>query len=161
LPCNQGSTNGAIQPRHCRTQGSTNGAKTSGHRQRLPSEEEEEGRASHHPGKMRSVPKGAHNKRRGAVHDRGLQRQRVWLVMAAGGVRRGVNTTISQKRDAQRAGCRAPKRKGRQQQRGRWRRRMGRRGQWGRTPNLCTVRIRTLGAPGQGQMLDVYQRPDY
>ncbi len=28
-------------------------------------------------------------------------------------------------------------------------------------PILCTVRIRTFGAPGQGQTLDLYLRPDY
>ena len=42
MSCNQGSTNGAIRPRHCRAQGSTDSAETQGHRQRLPSEEEEE-----------------------------------------------------------------------------------------------------------------------
>ncbi len=44
---------------------------------------------SHQPGKMKSVPKGAHNKRTRAVRDGGLRQQRVWLVMAIGGVRRG------------------------------------------------------------------------
>ena len=33
-------------------------------------------------------------------------------------------------------------------------------GEW-RKPILCTVRIPTFGAPGQGQTLDVYLRPDY
>jgi hypothetical protein len=33
-------------------------------------------------------------------------------------------------------------------------------GEW-RKPILCTVRIPTLGAPGQGQTLDVYLRPVY
>ena len=78
----------------------TDSAKTPGHRQHLPTEEEE-GRASHPPEKMRSLSKGAHNKQTMAIHDGGLRQQRVWLVMAAGGVRRGVKTTISQKRDAQ------------------------------------------------------------
>jgi len=64
--CNQGSTDGARQPRHCRAQGSTDSAKTQGHRQCLPSEEEEEeGRASHLPGKMRSLPKGLTTNGRG------------------------------------------------------------------------------------------------
>ena len=50
---------------------SNDGAETLGHRKRLPSEEEE-GRASHPPGEMRSVPKGAHNKRKRAVCNGGL-----------------------------------------------------------------------------------------
>ncbi len=34
-------------------------------------------------------------------------------------------------------------------------------GEWLTKPILCTVRIPTFGAPGQGQTLDVYLRPDY
>jgi hypothetical protein len=58
---------------------------------------------------QRSVPKGAHNKRTRAVPGGGLQRQKVWPVMVAGGGKRGVNTTISQKRDAQGTGHRSAK----------------------------------------------------
>ncbi len=51
---------------------SNDGAEMLGHQKRLPSEEEE-GRASHPPGEMRSVPKGAHNKRKRVVRNRGLR----------------------------------------------------------------------------------------
>ena len=54
---------GARRPGHCCAQGSNYGAEMLGHRQRLPSEKEEE-RESHPPVKMRSVPKGAHNEGR-------------------------------------------------------------------------------------------------
>jgi hypothetical protein len=74
----------------------------------LPSEEEE-GRASHPPGEMRSLPKGAHNKRKRAVHNRGLRRQKVWLVTAAGGGKRRGDHNNQPKEG--RTGCRAPKRK--------------------------------------------------
>ncbi len=69
-----------------RNHGATNGAKMPGYRQRLPSEEEEEW-ANHPTGKMRSVPKWTRNKWTRVIHDgrRGLRRQRVWLVMSAGG----------------------------------------------------------------------------
>ncbi len=102
-------TDGARRPHHCRAQGSTDGTKMLGHRQCLPSEEEEE-RASHPPGKMRSVPKGLTTNGRGpfatgAYNDKGLA--------GDGGGRRqeegGVNTTISQKRDALGAGHRSAK----------------------------------------------------
>jgi hypothetical protein len=77
----------------------------------LPSEEEEEeeGRASHLPGKMRSLPKGAHNKRTRAVSDGGLRRQKVWLVTAVGGGKR-VGEHNNQPKEG-RAGRRATKRK--------------------------------------------------
>ena len=56
-----------------RNHGATNGAEMPGYWQRLPSEEEEEeGKASHLSGKMRSLPKGAHNKRTRVVRDGGL-----------------------------------------------------------------------------------------
>ena len=78
----------------------------------MPSEEEEEeGRASHLPGKMRSLPKGAHNKRTRAVRDGGLRRQnKVWLVTAVGGGKR-----VGEHNNQPKEGCagrRAPKRKG-------------------------------------------------
>jgi len=79
-----------------------------GHRQRLPSEEEE-GRASHPPGELRSVPNEAHNKRMRAVRDGGLRRRKVWLVTAAGGGKRGGEHNNQPKEG--RAGCRAPKQK--------------------------------------------------
>ena len=76
----------------------------------MPSEEEEEeGRASHLPGKMRSLPKGAHNKWTRAVCDGGLRRQKVWLVTAVGGGKR-VGEHNNQPKEG-RAGRRAPKRK--------------------------------------------------
>jgi hypothetical protein len=56
----------------------------------LPSEEEEGG-ASHPPGEMRSVPKGAHNKRKRAVHNGGIRPQKVWLVTAAQSAKRGTH----------------------------------------------------------------------
>jgi hypothetical protein len=58
---------------------------------------------------MRSIPNEAHKKWMRAVRDGGLQRQKVWLVTAAGGGKRGVNTTISQKWDAQGAGHQSEK----------------------------------------------------
>ena len=83
-----GSTNSARRPCHCRPQGSTNGTEMLGHQQSLPCAKEE-GRASHPLRKMRSVPNEALNKRTRAVHNGGVRRQRVWLVTAARGVRRG------------------------------------------------------------------------
>ena len=74
----------------------------------MPSEEEE-GRASHPPGEMRSVPNEAHNKWMRAVRDGGLQRKKVWLVTAAGGGKRGGEHNNQPK--VGRAGRRAPKRK--------------------------------------------------
>ena len=71
--------------------------------------DEEEGRASHPRGKMRSVPKGAHNKRTRAVRDGGLLQQKVWLVMAAGGGKR-VGEHNNQPKEG-RTGHREPKRK--------------------------------------------------
>ena len=74
----------------------------------MPSEEEE-GRASHPPGEMRSVPKGAHNKWKRAIRNGGLRRQKVWLVTVAGGGKRGGEHNKQPKQG--RTGCRAPKRK--------------------------------------------------
>ena len=74
----------------------------------MPSEEEE-GRVRHPPGGMRSVPNEAHNKWMRAVRDGGLRRRKVWLVMAAGGGKRGGEHNNQPKEG--RAGCRAPKRK--------------------------------------------------
>ena len=62
---------------------------------------------SHPLGKMRSVPKGAHNKRTRAVLDGGLRRPKVWLVTAAGGGKRGGEHNNQPKKGH--AGCRAPK----------------------------------------------------
>ena len=74
----------------------------------MPSEEEE-GRASHPPGKMRCLPNEAHNKRMRAVCNGGLRRGNVWLVTAAGGGKRGVEHNNQPKEG--RAERRAPKRK--------------------------------------------------
>ncbi len=106
--CDQGWTNGAIQTSHCRAHGWTNVAKMPRHQQCLPSEEEE-GRVSHPLGKMRRVPKGAHNKRTRAVRDGCLQQRSVWLVMAAGGVRRWGEHNNQPKEGC--TGSRTPKRK--------------------------------------------------
>ena len=51
---------------------------------------------------MRCVPKGAYNKWMRVVHNGGLRRQRAWLVMAAGEVRRGGGTQQSAKRGTHR-----------------------------------------------------------
>jgi hypothetical protein len=98
-----GSTNGARQPCHCHAQESTDGTKMPGHRQCLPSEEEE-GRVSHPPGKMRSVPNGARNKWTRAVCDGGVGRRRVWLVTVVRRGRRGGEHNNQPKEGC--AGCR-------------------------------------------------------
>ena len=68
---------------------------------------EEEGRASHPPGEMRSVSKGAHNKWKRAIRNGGLRRQKVWLVTAAGGGKRGGEH--NNQPNEGRTGCRATK----------------------------------------------------